>query len=82
MNNIDLTKVATQIEIISIKASLLIKARSLNLSNAQMNAYRKIVKNQMTGINEWRSIESLLKKGLIKKNYNRKNLDSIYLPVY
>lgn len=82
MNNIDLTKAATQIEIISIKAALLIKARSLNLSDAQMNAYRKIVKNQMTGVNEWRSIKSLLKKGLIKKNYNRKNLDSLYLPVY
>jgi hypothetical protein len=82
MKNIDINKVVTQIETISIKASLLIKARSLNLSNAQMNAYRKIVKNQITGVNEWRSIESLLKKGLIKKNYNRKNLDSIYLPVY
>jgi len=82
MNNIKLTKAATQIEIISIKAALLIKARSLNLSDAQMNAYRKIVNNQMTGVNEWRSIESLLKKGLIKKNIKRNNLDSIYLPVY
>lgn len=78
---IDLKDAARAIEIVAAKAALLIKARRLNLTEAQMRVYRKVVNNEMTGCWEWSSVEALKRRGLIIENKCRGNLDCHYMAV-
>jgi hypothetical protein len=59
------TTIEGVINSMSRKASLLINARKLNLSSAQLNTYRKIVKGESVTIGKWKTIECLGKKGLL-----------------
>ena len=67
----ELNTLSEAIERMSLKASLLMKARSLKLSEFQMNVYRKVLNNEeIGGGSEFRSIDSLIRKGLIKSKNN------------
>jgi hypothetical protein len=61
-----INKLSEAIERMSIKASLLIKARNLKLSNPQMIVYRKVLNNELIIILDYRSIDVLIRKGLIQ----------------
>lgn len=67
-----INKLSEAIERMSLKASLLIKARNLNLSNAQMKVYRKVINNDCILLLEMRSINILIKKGLIQEKPSKK----------
>ena len=70
--------IAEKIERMALKASLLIKARKMKLTNSQLNVYRKIVNNEVLAVREWRSLEALVKKDLIEKKTNRKHGECEY----
>lgn len=74
-------EVNTKIDSMATRAAQLIKARKMNLPEPQMNVFRKIVNNEMTGAWEWSSVRALQRKQLIAENPGRGNLDCLYIAI-